>query len=685
MTKFLQYFREAATHIRNKLEINYNLSKSLLYSNLVRFYKDSSGSVALITGLTIVVLLIATGAAVDYARLTNARVKLQAATDSAALAIAASSGTTTEQERSAMAGSFVATQFRIATASVTTSEPVSGSSISYVVRATANVPLYFGAMFGKSTAPVSTSSTTVANGGAVADYEIALALDNTGSMATVIGDLRVAATNFVNTVMTGTNVKVSVVPYVAAVNPGLTDLTMIDRNMDADPHSLWMRSGWIANTAGCTNSWSGASKPSPGVSSSGDVGSSAIDLMEMLNPFRRFSRSLFGPTSAHAQGVTANTVTPVTTSTVISPATGKSYQIPAGFSFLPLAANTGGCEFLVNPGRISQYDLHNRIVTTTGARSQWKGCVEARSTAAQLTKAGVSPADDYDVKDIPPTAGQPETLFIPYFWPDEPDWNPTTATPSAPQMYTSAAGGYHNNYMKDFAWPAAWNWQDSDIDENGRGILRYDGVTPAIVKETWPNTSGPNASCPDAVLRLTNNKSAVTAKISGLGYWYNGGTVISEGLMWAWRTLSPKLPYADGKAYGTTNNNKVIVLMTDGVNGLATSAGTESLSDYSAYGYLGSRRLQKRESVTTFDQMADYLDQRTLAACANAKTSGIRIYTILFNHGLNATQTTRANNLLQSCATNTSMHYQATDLTSLNNAFANVSNGLGSTQLRLVK
>ncbi|MCC0002474.1 MAG: hypothetical protein H6871_05595 [Methylobacteriaceae bacterium] len=43
--------------------------------------------------------------------------------------------------------------------------------------------------------------------------------------------------------------------------------------------------------------------------------------------------------------------------------------------------------------------------------------------------------------------------------------------------------------------------------------------------------------CPDPILRLTNVKADVTAKINNLKYWQSGGTIISEGVAWAWRTL----------------------------------------------------------------------------------------------------------------------------------------------------
>lgn len=650
-----------------------------------RFGRDASGAVALMFALALGVVFTTVGVAVDYSRVSDAKAKLQLAADSAALAAARDASTTTMSQRQETARQVVAAQFHIGPATVTETEPAIGAATSYVVQATADIPLYFGGLVGMKSAQVGAQATAMAASNNDS-YEIALALDNTGSMATVINDLRTAAGNFVNTVMTSPNVKVSVVPYVAAVNPGITDTTMIDTKMDSAAHADWIRGSWVAYGLGCTPSWfggGGSGGSGPGSSSSGDVGGSAIDMMEILNPFRRFAGELFGISSAHAQSFTPNTIAPLATTTVVSPTTGKTYQIPPGFKFVPMDGTTGGCDFLANPWEMSHYDLHNRIMTTSGAMSKWKGCVEARPTAAELAFFGKPVLDDYDVKEIPPNAADPSSLFVPYFWPDEPDWNTATLAYSAPQVYSSAAGGYHNNYLPDFAWPAAWNWWNTDKNDSGDYFLKYDGATPAVIKETWPNTVGPNASCPDEVLRLTSNKSAVTTKIAGLGYWYNGGTVISEGLMWGWRTLSPNKPYGDGKAYGTANNNKVIVLMTDGVNGLATSADSNNISDYSAYGYLGANRLKIGDAITSFDQLAGFLDARTIMACTNAKAAGVKIYTILFNHGLDATQTARSVSLLTQCATQNNFFYHATDLTSLNSAFSSIAGGIG--RLRLVK
>ncbi len=170
-----------------------------------------------------------------------------------------------------------------------------------------------------------------------------------------------------------------------------------------------------------------------------------------------------------------------------------------------------------------------------------------------------------------------------------------------PGAYSASTQGFHNNYLPDGVndLPASWGWTplQSVGWGNGQFLLKYDGATKAAIIRETPDSSGvtygPNAGCPDPVMRLTNNQGNVLSKINNLNYWQSGGTVISEGLTWAWRTLSPNAPYADGAAYGAKGVTKVIVLMTDGVNELidngnnATSFITANLSDYSAYGYLG--------------------------------------------------------------------------------------------------
>ncbi|MCC0002473.1 MAG: hypothetical protein H6871_05590 [Methylobacteriaceae bacterium] len=101
---------------------------------------------------------------------------------------------------------------------------------------------------------------------------------------------------------------------------------------------------------------------------------------------------------------------------------------------------------------------------------------------------------------------------------------------------------------------------------------------------------------------------------------------------------SPNKPFADGKPYATTGLQKVIVLMTDGVNELIDNANNASgynsahVSDYSSYGYLGGARLWSVNNIQTYSGFQTHLDNRVKDACTAAKNAGVIIYTVTFSH-----------------------------------------------------
>lgn len=83
----------------------------------------------------------------------------------------------------------------------------------------------------------------------VRPLEMALALDNTGSMSANMADLKQAAKTLVQTVMNGGGgggARVSVVPYVAVVNPGLTDTASVANYIDTTAVNPWNGS-WYRN------------------------------------------------------------------------------------------------------------------------------------------------------------------------------------------------------------------------------------------------------------------------------------------------------------------------------------------------------------------------------------------------------------------------------------------------------
>ena len=653
-----------------------------------RWSADERGNMALVFGVASLTILGVTGSAIDYSRKLDVVARAQGAVDAAALAIAASPQTSMSENQKTADRIVASALFRYPGATVKVTQPTSGT---YRVDLSHSIPAAFMKFAGVQSLQIAVKAEAAA--GVTGPVEVALALDNTGSMRNDMPALRSAAASFASKLFAqgGSNVKMSVVPYVAAVNPGANTwpLWMIDTTAQSAWHGYYFTWDWIASEPNCTPNWmtgpsGGGGGGSPGSSSSGD----RSDAIDILLPMTRFASKLFGVGKAQAQ-TTANTISPLSPDP-ISPTDG--FFIPKGFHYESRSASGDGCAHLVNTDPISHLDLFARMPGTA-----WKGCVEARpSSSDQLAHGYGAGLPDYDVTDDPPNAADPNSLFVPYFWPDESDY--LNNVYNAPGTFPPpSGGGFHNNYLADGSAPATWSLTYKDIASapyyhegiQTNTLFKYNGTAPSIIRETGnADTYGPNASCPDPLLRLTNNAAVVDAKINSLSFWTGGGTVISEGLMWAWRTLSPNMPFADGKAYATSNR-KAIVLMTDGINGLAdNNIWSGNVSDYSAYGYLGMGRqgplTPTWAPVWTFDAMTSFLDARTRAACTNAKAKGIEIYTVFFNRGsMSATQQASSRQLLKDCATAPQSAFEASDATGLTVAFAQVGAAFG--QVRLIK
>ena len=133
-------------------------------SRIKRFAQDERGTVALIFGLSILPVMGLTGAAVDYSRASLVRTELQAATDATALALAKDSVTATTAEINARANAIFTANFQGRFSSLVQSLTVTKLSDRFRVEARARVDFTLMQLFGPSST------------------EIALALDNTGSM-----------------------------------------------------------------------------------------------------------------------------------------------------------------------------------------------------------------------------------------------------------------------------------------------------------------------------------------------------------------------------------------------------------------------------------------------------------------------------------------------------------------------
>ena len=264
--------------------------------------------------------------------------------------------------------------------------------------------------------------------------------------------------------------------------------------------------------------------------------------------------------------------------------------------------------------------------------ASWKGCVEMRP-------------EPYDTLDTAPTTADPDTLFVPYFWPDEPD-NERNA---------------NNNYTRD-----------RTRNERQRNGAKYIGRNVSV-DETPSSTRGPNKSCARPLVPLTNSRATLLSEVRAMEPWYNSGTNIAEGLAWGWRVLSPGPPFTQGASYSDPDVQKAIILLTDGNNEIVRQ-NTDNGSDYTSFGYIAARRL----GTSSISTARNRVDQKVAQMCERIKDEGVRIYTITFQ--LNSPTLA---DVFRACATEPELYFNSPSNEQLRQTFQAIAFDLSN--LRLAK
>ncbi len=315
---------------------------------------------------------------------------------------------------------------------------------------------------------------------------------------------------------------------------------------------------------------------------------------------------------------------------------------------------------------------------------KWEGCVEMR-------------ASPYDILDTTPTSATPDTLYVPFFWPDEPDSN------------NDGGYGFQNNYLNDKGtfttggggWGGwgGWGAQQDPVGaqksftkyypSNNTNNIQFQSGAPDT---SFPFENGPNYGCPRPIVPLTNSKTAVQTAITNLIAYPAMGTYIPSGLVWGWHVLSPTEPFTEGVGPSSSYYNrtlKALVLLTDGENSV-TGVSNPNNSIFSAYNYVnttdasGNHHLGSNDANTAESN----LNAKTAALCANVKTNGtstkeddIRVYTITFGNIPSSAKT-----LMQNCASvvdGVTLYYHAPDNTELQNIFAKIGRDLADIHLSM--
>ena len=227
------------------------------------FVQDRGGNVAIILGLSFLPAVMMIGAGVDYGRIAAARGSLQQAADSAVLAVAKGIvNSTTDQQARSQAQIYLSANYRNPTATVS-SATIATDRLSLCITAQAQISTAIMKIAGTSTMSTQAIACAALQGGVspTDTYEIALVLDNSGSMkrstsgTTKIQALQSAAKSFVNTMFSKApgRVKFSVAPFaggVVAVDPSVSTnrgLSWIDLAGANSQH-------WIAFSNGAVDS-----------------------------------------------------------------------------------------------------------------------------------------------------------------------------------------------------------------------------------------------------------------------------------------------------------------------------------------------------------------------------------------------------------------------------------------------
>jgi hypothetical protein len=285
----------------------------------------------------------------------------------------------------------------------------------------------------------------------------------------------------------------------------------------------------------------------------------------------------------------------------------------------------------------------------------WAGCVESR------------PAP-YDVEEAPPSAANAETLYVPYFAPDEPD-----------DTYKDDGNRkdvYNNNYLKDDKADKKW------LGQQGNPAKYTTFTQPAELTDDLSYKKGPNSGCElQEIIRLTDDVSEDAVKEIGDAIddmVAIGNTHINIGLQWGWHALSPNAPFADGVAYDDGEWRKVVVLMTDGNNQNTDNGNDDNKNNsvYSGYGYIWQNRFGNYGATSPSQSTRTAaLDGRLALLCENMKKDEITLYTVRVE------VRDGSSSVLKNCASSAENFKEVADISQLKTEFMEIAGSIQALRL----
>ncbi|TGX52793.1 hypothetical protein E5A73_14225 [Sphingomonas gei] len=570
------------------------------------------------------------GSAIDVGRLYVVKGRLQQACDAGVLAgrksmTDTSPSTPLDSVASAQAQSFFVNNFRagwFGTSNVAFA-PSKTADSQVAGTAAATVPLTLMAIFGNPSQTISVSCEARYD---IADADIMLVLDTTGSMACLTSDgtagcsqavasytradgttgyyvteksgsklsgLRSAVLTFYDTLManvdSATHIRYGFVPYTSTANVGR-----------------------LLPSTSFVTTWSYQTRKIAGDANNGSA-TSATSGNTSQNTCNGYAGRVPSGTNAFTTSGTATVRT-------VSWSTGSGgYCTVYSQPVKPLWS------YGKWPLDVSQYVAGNAVddpSKITAATSTWQGCIEERDTTASSSFSAASLPADLD-PDLPATTDA--TRWRP-MWPDVIYYRGSSMNP------VSDSGSSTNPYGD---------------------TTSTTGLAAFTSMQLYNNIALGYVSCGKPAQRLaTMARADVSAYLNSVDFKAQGGTYHDTGMIWGTRLLSPTgLFAADTSAWpGRNAPNRYIVFMTDG----------DMAPNQNIYGMYGLEYYDKRVTGGSYSNDETYHNARFVAECGAAKTRGITVFVISFGQTLTPE--------LTSCATPGQAYY-ASDNTALTNAF----------------
>lgn len=557
----------------------------MIQRSVARFLVNESGAYGPILALMLVPLIGTAALAVDYSNASRADFQLQAALDASALATAKELASSTDQ---AYLSQYARSYFKAnlnsnidsskVTFSFSYNQPPSGGT-TITLDAQYEYDTYLARAIDHDSFTIGVT-TTIAAGNRTA--EIAIVVDNSGSMNTTTSGTSMtrleaaqqAAVNLVNSLHTVSQFSNKPDPIQIAVVPFAGSVNVGRQFRGAD---------WLD-----MNGWSSVHHENLdwlGTSTNGDAWPGANSLSDG-----------FKSTSTTTSSIGPNPPDP----------------LPAGIS-----------EY--NSSWLTRWTLFDALST------DWKGCVEMRP-------------GNYHATDAAPDSLDADTLFVPMFAPDEPDY-----------LGSGEDNDYRNNYLADYRrtgpdyayyyntygsygeqydrmkWAAKYNtnaiWSASEASVYHRDLLEAQRSSDF---GNW----GPNQGCTTMpITELSDSPTSVNAAIAAMQA--GGYTNVQAGVAWGWRVLSPGEPFTSGRAYTVPENDKYLIILTDGNNTFPNQS-TRNETEYYAWGY--GRENRVKEGLSGWYSNTAAMDAQTAATCNNIKAitdaenePAYRIFTIAYD------------------------------------------------------